>query len=170
MAKIMELKQALERLNKSKEYHPISKNKGIFLSYGLITIENDETTPWQLGFYNSSTDKMTTFIIGKGKIEVQKEEEVFKKPDMEVKPIEMEKAKLKFNEIIKRAEEFKKEKYPKETVSKTIAILQNLEDYGTIWNITFVTGSFKTLNLKVNAENGEVTHYNLESIMEFVKK
>ena len=166
----MELKQALERLNKSKEYKDSIKNNDVFFSYALMTIEKNEASPWQLGFYNKSTDKITTFVIGKDEIAVQKEEEVFKKPGMEVKPIDIEKAKLKFDEIIKKAEKFKKEEYPKETISKTIAILQNLQGFGTIWNITFVTDSFKTLNLKINAENSEVISYNLESIMDFVKK
>ena len=167
----MELKQALERLNKSKEYKDsIKENKDIFFSYALITIENNETSPWQLGFYNKATDKITTFVVGKDEIAMQKEEEVFKKPSMEVMPIDMEKAKLKFNEIIKKAEKFKNEEYPKETISKTISILQNLRDFGTIWNITFITGSFKTLNMKLNPDNGEVLHHALDSLMNFVKK
>ena len=167
----MELKQAFEKVSKNKEYKDsIMENNGIFFSYALITIEKNDASPWQLGFYDKAADKITTFVIGKDEISVQKEEEVFKKPGMEVKPIDMEKAKLKFDEIIKKAEKFKKEEYPKESISKTIAILQNIEDYGTIWNITFVTDSFKTLNLKINAENGEIMHHNLESIMDFVKK
>jgi len=167
----MELKQALERLDKSKEYKDsIKGNNDIFFSYALMTIEKNEASPWQLGFYNKSTDKITTFVIGKGEIAVQKEEEVFKKPGMEVKPIDIEKAKLKFSEGIEKAEKFKKEEYPKEAISKTIAILQNLQGFGTIWNITFVTDSFKTINLKINAENSEVISHNLESIMDFVKK
>src|SRR3989338_692640 len=135
-----------------------------------MAIENNESSLWQLGFYNRATDKITTFVIGKNEIAVQKEEEVFKKPDMEVKPVGIEKAKLKFDEIIKKAEKFKKEEYPKEAISKTIAILQNLQGFGTVWNITFVTDSFKTINLKINAENSEVISHNLESIMDFVKK
>lgn len=167
----MELKQAFEKVSKNKEYKDsVKENEGIFFSYALMAIEKNETSPWQLGFYNKSTDKITTFVIGKDEINVQKEEEVFKKPGMEVKPIDIKKAKLKFSEIIKKAEKFKKEEYPKEAISKTIAILQNLEDYGTIWNITFVTDSFKALNMKINPENGEVLHHNLESLMNFVKK
>ena len=167
----MELKQAFEKVSKNKEYKDsIKENKSIFFSYALITIESNKTTPWQLGFYNKSTDKITTFVIGKDEIAVQKEEEVFKKPGMEVKPIEIEKAKSKFSEIIKKADKFRNEKYSKETVSKTIAILQNLGEYGMVWNITFVTDSFKTLNMKINPENGEVLHHALESLMNFVKK
>ena len=167
----MELKQAFEKVSKNKEYKDsIKENKDIFFSYALMTIEKNETSPWQLGFYNEATDKITTFVIGKDEIAMQKEEEVFKKPGMEVNPIDMEKAKLKFNKVITKAEKFKKEEYPKEAISKTIAILQNLQGFGTIWNITFVTDSFKTLNMKINPENGEVMHHNLESLMNFVKK
>ena len=167
----MELKQAFEKVSKNKEYwDSIKENEDIFFSYALMTMEKNEASPWQLGFYNKATDKIMTFVVGKDEIAAQKEEEVFKKPGMEVKPIEMEKAKLKFDEIIKKAEKFKKEEYPKEAISKTIAILQNLQGFGTIWNITFVTDSFKTLNMKINPENGEVMHHNLESLMNFVKK
>ena len=170
--KILEFWDRGGQLNiKNKEYRDLIKeNKDIFFSYALMTIENNEASPWQLGFYNKSTDKITTFVIGKDEISVQKEDEVFKKPGMEVKPIEIEKAKLKFNEIMEKAKNFKKEKYPKEIISKTIGILQNIEDYGTIWNITFVTDSFKTLNMKINPQNGEIMHHNLDSLMSFVKK
>ena len=69
-----------------------------------------------------------------------------------------------------KPEEFQKKKYPKELVSKTITILQNLEQFGTVWNITFVMHSFRTLNMKINPESGEILHHNLESLMDFVKE
>jgi len=166
----MELKSALKKLEQSKEFKELNKkNKDICFSYALIMLEDNKTMPWQLGFYHKSTDKMITFIV-EDEIKVEKEEEIFKKPGMEVKPLDIEKAKVPYNEILKKAEEFKKNKYPKELVSKTIAILQNLKEYGNIWNITYVTLSFKTLNMKINAENGEIIDHNLQSLMDFVEK
>ena len=163
----MELNLALEKLKPSKQFKDWNKkNPDTFFSYAMKTSDNDT---WQLGFYNKKTDKMTTFIINK-EIEMQQEEEIFKKPGMEVEPIEIEKAKIPFEEILKKAEEFQKKKYPKELTSKTIAILQNLEQYGTIWNMTFVMHSFKTLNMKINPENGKISHHSLESLMDFAKK
>ena len=53
---------------------------------------------------------------------------------------------------------------------KTIVILQNLSEFGNIWNITYVTHSFKTLNMKINAENGKILHHDIVSLMDFVKK
>ena len=167
----MELKSALKKLKESKEFNDWNnKNSDNFLSYAFKTLEGNSESPWQFGFYHSKTDRMTTFIINQDSIEIQKEEEIFKKPDMKVNPLETAKAKIPFKDILKKAEKFRKEKYPKELVSRTIAILQNLEEYGNIWNMTYVMHSFKTLNMKVNPEDGKTISHNLESLMNFIKK
>ena len=167
----MELKQALGKLKQSIQFKDLSnKNKGINFSYALIMFDSNKDVPWQLGFYNKSKDKMITFIVDKDEIKMEKEEEIFKKPGMEVNPLEIKKAKIPYNEILKKAEDFQKKRYSKELVSKTIAILQNLEEYGNIWNITFVTHSFNTLNMKINPENGEIVHHSLNSLMDIAKK
>jgi len=167
----MDLKQALKKLKQSKEFKDLSKkNKDICFSYALMMVEGNKDIPWQLGFYHKSTDKMITFIVDKDEIKMEKEEEIFKKPGMEVKEVDIAAAKIPYNKIFKKAGEFKKNKYPNELVSKTIAILQNLKEYGTVWNITYVTLSFKTLNMKINAENGKILDHTLQSLMDFVKK
>ncbi len=167
----MELNQALKKLNESKEFKEwSSKNKDTFLSYAFKMLDEHKKVPWQLGFYHKATDKIITFIVDDGLLEMKEEEEVFKKPDMAVKQINIEKLKIPFNQIFKKAEEFKKKEYPKELVSRTIAILQNLKEYGTIWNITCITRTFKTLNMKVNPENGKIMHHSVESLMSFIKK
>ena len=84
--------------------------------------------------------------------------------------IDLNKVKLSFAEIIDLASEFQKEKYPKEESNKIIAILQNLEKFGNVWNLTFITESFKTLNIKVNTENGKIVEHKLSSIFEFRKE
>ncbi len=166
----MELKSAFKKLEESNDFKNwSSKNPDDFLSYAFKIIENNKQEPWQLGFYHKTTDKITSFIINDS-IKIQEEEEIFKKPDMKIMPLEIKKATIPFENILKKAKEFQKNKYPKELASKTIAILQNLEEYGTIWNITYVTHSFKTLNMKINPETGEILHHDLESLMDFVKK
>src|SRR3989344_2954245 len=162
----MGLKSLLKKLKKSNYFIEWSKsNPDNFFSYAFKTIENDKESPWQFGFYHKSTDKMTTFILENNSVEIQEEEEIFKKPDMKVMPIDIKKIKMPFEKILKKAEELQKNEYPKELISKTIAILQNLEEYATIWNITYVTQSFKTLNIKVNPENGKIISHDLESLM-----
>ncbi len=168
----MELNQAIQKLNESKEFKEWSrKNKDAFLSYAFQMLEDHKEAPWQLGFYHKAKDKIITFIVDERLIEIkEEEEEVFKKPDTVVKQIDTGKIKISFKEILKKTEEFKKKEYPKELVSRTIAILQNLEEYGNIWNITYVMHSFKTLNMKVSSENGKIMHHSLDSLMDFIKK
>jgi flagellin-specific chaperone FliS len=167
----MELGQAIKKLNESKEFKEwTKKNKDTFLSYAFKMLEDNKNVPWQLGFYHKATDKIITFIVDRGSIQMQKEEEVFKKPDMEVRKLEIEKVKLPFEEILKKSKKFQNNKYPKELISRTIAILQNIEEYDTVWNITYVMHSFKTLNMKVNPENGKILYHSLESLMDFIKK
>jgi len=167
----MELQSALKKIKESKEFMDWNKkNPDIFFSYAFKIVEEKKEQPWQLGFYHKSTDKVVTFIADNDEIEMQKEEEIFKKPDMQVKPLEIEKIKIPFKKILKITEEFCKKEYPTEIVNKTIAILQNLEEYGNIWNITYITASFKTLNIKVNAENSKIMHHNIESLMSFANK
>jgi hypothetical protein len=84
--------------------------------------------------------------------------------------VDIEKVKIPFKDILKITEEFRKKGYSKELVNKTMVILQNLGSHGIIWNITYVTHAFNTLNIKVNAESGKIMKHSLDSIMSFVKK
>ena len=167
----MELNPAFKKLKESKEFKEWNKkNKDTYLSYAFKMLENNKEVPWQFGFYHKAAEKITTFTVDKATIKMQEEEEIFKKPDMEVKPLDINKIEIPFKKILKKAEDFQKSKYSKELVSRTIAILQNLEGYGNVWNITYVTHSFKTLNMKINTENGKIIHYSLDSLMDFIKK
>ncbi|MAH33343.1 hypothetical protein CL615_03045 [archaeon] len=167
----MELKDALKRLEKSDEFKNwYKKNPDNFFSYAFTLLEDKKENPWQLGYYHESTNKVVTFTVNDDSIETEKEEEVFKKPDMKVKKVDIEKVKIPFKDILKIIEEFRKKEYSKELVNKTMVILQNLGSHGIIWNITYVTHAFNTLNIKVNAESGKIMKHSLDSIMSFVKK
>jgi len=166
----MEIKEALEKLNESKEFKEWKqKNAATFFSYALKIIEENKEQPWNLGFCRKSADKVVTFIVDE-KIDMQEEEEIFKSPDTKVKPIEAKKTKISFSDILEKVKEFTDKTYPNELISKTIAILQNLEKYGTVWNITHITHSFNTINIKASPEDGKILYNNIESIMGLIKK
>ena len=166
----MELKEALKKLNESKEFNDWNKkNAAAFFSYALKIIEESKEQPWNLGFYRKSTGKVVTFIVDQ-KIDMQEEEEIFKDPDTKVEPIETEKAKISFSDILEKGKKFTDKAYPNELINKTKAILQNLEKYGTVWNITHITPSFNTINIKADAEDGKVLYNNIESIMGLIRK
>lgn len=165
----MEFKKALSKLEESHEFKKWrEKNKDDYFSYAFCEL-NDTESSWQIGYYNKNNDKITTFIVNE-EIKIMPQAEVFKKPDMKVNKINLNKVKLTFAEIIDKASEFQKEKYPREKSDKIIAILQNLEEFGNIWNITSITKSLKTLNIKLNVEDGKVLEHKLSSIFEFRKE
>ncbi|MBI2652931.1 hypothetical protein HYX00_05695, partial [Candidatus Woesearchaeota archaeon] len=47
---------------------------------------------------------------------------------------------------------------------------QNMAALGNIWNITYITEAFNTLNMKIDASNGKVLEHNLSSIFSFKKE
>ena len=166
----MDFRLALQKLEESKDFKKWkSQNNHIYFSYAFKIPQEMKTEEWQLGFYDKKKDKITTFMTGSN-IETRKEDEVFKEETTEVKEIEINKIKLTFEKAIIKADEFQQEKYPKDKALKTIAILQNVEPHGNIWNITYITQAFNTLNMKIDAKTGDVLEHNHSSIFSFRKK
>ncbi|MDD5086981.1 MAG: hypothetical protein PHV16_04475, partial [Candidatus Nanoarchaeia archaeon] len=141
------------------------KNKKSKLAYAFTM---DEDANWQFGYYNNETDMISTFIVDKC-ISLNESQEIFKKPGDKVKCINLEEVKINFEKALEKAEQTRKKYYPNETVNKKIAILQNIKQ-GQLWNITFVTHSFKTINIKINALNGKLIRHEVVSLFDFKAK
>ena len=166
----MDLKLALKKLEESKDFKKWrQKNKSTYFSYAF-KIPQEMPDEWQLGFYDTKKDKITTFVIADSKIKIRPEEEIFKKEDMKVNEVQLEKVKLTFDNAINKANEFQQKNFPKDRSIKTIAILQNISNLGIIWNITYVTEAFNTLNMKVDASTGNVLEHKLDSVFSFRKE
>ncbi len=164
----MELKAVLKKLKESSEFKEWFKNNNhTYFSYAFTMIENNEQADWQIGYYDKKKNKVITFIVQEREITIKPEEDIFKKPDMEVKEIDMDKVKLKLDDVLDKADKLHKEKYSKELILKKIVILQNLEDFGNIWNLTFVTQSFSTLNIKIKTDDGKITEHKLAPLFGF---
>jgi len=166
----MELQPALKTLEEDSDFKKWrNKNKNTYFSYAFKILQEMGSDEWQIGFYDEKKDKITTFVIIGGNIKIRPEEDVFKKEEMEVNKIQIDKLRLTFDNAIAKANEFQKENFPKDKSMKTIAILQNISGFGNVWNITFITEAFNTLNMKIDAENGKVLEHNLSSILSFRK-
>ncbi len=167
----MDLKPAVEKLEKSSEFNKWKqKNKNTYLSYAFKIPQEMGSNDWQLGFYNKKKDRIITFIIAGDGIKTRPEEEIFKKEGTEVNEIQLEKVKLTFDKAIGKADEFQQKNFPKDKSIKTIAILQNISKLGNVWNITYVTEAFNTLNMKIDASSGKVLEHNISSVFSFRKE
>ena len=164
----MEPSEAVGLVEKSKEFKEWQNgNKGCFLSYVFTIMDSGAYTPWLVGYYDEKKDQITSFEINGGKVTLKPEEKAFKDPDARVFVLELKKVKAKVNEALDTVDKLQKEKYKAEAPVKVIVILQHLEEFGTVWNITYVSQTFKTLNVKVDAGTGKVAAEHLTSLFEF---
>ncbi len=160
----MEFKEALKNLESSDEYKKWRNgDSGSYLSHAFTMADPSLKEEWQLGYYNKDSDAVTTFSVS-GSVLKNPEAEVFK-DEKKILPLDRGKVKLTYKEAIDKAENIQKEKYPAHSSFKKIVILQNLE-IGQVWNITYITNTFKTLNMKIDAETGEIKKHEL---MEFFR-
>lgn len=158
------LKEALVELTGSKVYKDWKKNnKECYLSYAFYVVDKEDTN-WKIGYYHSEEDKITSFDIGK-KITIEPDEEVFKKEKNKVQAIKLDDVKLDLADAVSLANDVQKEEYVNENPIKIIAILQKLEGH-QVWNLTFLTQNFNTLNFKIKADTGRILDKRLVSLMQ----
>ena len=167
----MELKDSFKKLQESQDFRKWrQKNKNAYFSYAFKIPQEMGLNDWQLGFYDEKKDKITTFVVENENIKVRPEEEIFKKEETKVEGIQLNKVKLTFDNAIEKANEFQQKNFPKDKSVKTIAILQNMPRLGNIWNITYVTEAFNTLNMKIDASSGKILEHAISSVFSFRKE
>ena len=172
--RIMEVKTVIEKLESDSEFKAWKeKNKNTFLAHIFRMIDEANKDIWQIGYYNEKTDKITTFLVeetgGEYNITIGPESEVFKKEETRINPLDLKKVKVDITEAMHNAQEFQKEKYKGSGPAKVIVILQNLKS-GLVYNITFITQTFDTLNMKVSADTGKIVKHKLINMMQFSGK
>lgn len=158
----MLFKEKLKKLESSPIYKEWKeKNKKTFLAH--IFISSDAPEIWQFGYYDKNIDKITTFVVN-SEIQHSVSEQIFKKPGAIITELEKDKVKIEPNEALKIMEKLQKEKYKQATAMKSFMILQRLE-LGQVYNITYVTNSLSTLNVKMDSENGKILREKFSSLL-----
>ena len=140
-------------------------NPDSYLCHCFKMIDEANENEWQIGFYNPN-DTITSFLVSEDSVQQMEESEVFKKPDAQVKELDLDKVKIDEKQAIGAAKEFAQKQYPKEVITKQILILQNLE-IGQVYNITLVTMAMNTLNIKVDSVTRDIVDNKLTSLMDF---
>jgi len=162
----MEILNVLKRLEEDKGFKEWKgKHKESFLAHVFKMLDDANIDDWQIGYYNKD-DTITTFIMTKEDIKIAETENIFKRPDAKIKKLKKEEIKIEITEALQTAEKIQATEYKQEIPFKIITILQNI-DVGQVYNITYVTKSFKTLNIKVDSKTGKVIKKSLKSIMDF---
>lgn len=159
-------KESLKILENSKEFKEWKKeNPDTYLSYGFLMPSSSKD--WKIGYYHKKENKITSFNVGE-MITTEPESEIFKKDETEVNKIDLKKIEFDVDKALEIAKKFQEENYKNDVPNKTIIILQNLK-IGQIWNITYITLTLKSLNIKLDTEKGEVLEHKSTSLFEFKK-
>ncbi len=158
---------ALQTLEKNKKFKDWKKkNKNCFLSYGFLAIDPKMPSDWQLGYYDNKKDTITTFAMHQGKFVDSREDKVLKKKGAKVLPIDVKNVKLNVEQALDLVDKYQKKEYPAENSIKTIIIIQKLPKVGNVWNVTLITKSFKTINIKLDASNGKIKEHTVGSLIQ----
>jgi len=158
--------ESLNRLEHSKIYKEWKKDKtNCFLTYGFVMLSDEIKEEWQIGYYNPETDKIVTFTLSDEIIQ-NPEAEMFKKDAPKI--LDVKKIKIEYVVALEKANVIQKEKYGAHKPQKTMIIIQNL-DVGQIWNITFITNTFKTINIRIDSESGVVIKDEMVELFSFEK-
>jgi len=159
---IQDLKERCESSKTFKEYEEDHKDNYLYALFSLF--EATSTPDFQLGYYSKSAKKAHIFEIS-DEINGNADDKIF--GDVVPKPLLIEVVKIDFPMAISKAKQIQEKYYKKEMLLKTLAILQNLDQI--VWNITFFTQTFSTINVKINALNGEVLDHSLGRLFDFDK-
>src|SRR3989344_8821034 len=129
-----------------------------------IFVQKDDV---QVGFYSKEQGTMTTFVVGEV-VKVLPDQEILKSDD-EVQGLVLSKVVLSFDDALKGAAELLKKEYSSEFQTQSFSILQT-HDGEPIFNITFFTMSFSTINAKISAETGELLNHSIAKLADFIKQ
>lgn len=161
----MELNEILQKLQESSEFKEWKqKHPDAFLAHAFVMMDETNKNVWQLGYYNKEKNTMTTFVVN-DEIKVIPDQEILQS-DTEIKPLNASNVKLTVKEALNKAEEVKKEHYPKELTAKTFFIIQHMNNED-VFNITFFTMAFKTINIKLSVLDGKVITHSIQVLAKF---
>ena len=163
----MTFRESINRLEASKIFIEWKKeHKDAYLAHSFFMKDNMVEPEWQIGYYDPKTDMISTFVVG---------ENILQNPDAEalkkegkVDKLDLTKVKFDYIDAFEAANKIQSEEFKNHVPIKRIFILQSLEGR-QMWNITFVTNTFNTLNIKIDSGTGEVITKQLLSIFRIEK-
>lgn len=119
-----------------------------------------------VGFFNKETKMIFSYKLIGDNMEKIPEQEIFQKEIIEVEEVKLSEVKLSIHDAMKILRQEIKEKYSDTVSFKTMVVLQKIKDLGLVWNVTVLRRDFKTVNLKIDAQTGEIKVSNCASIID----
>ena len=118
---------------------------------------------FQIGFFDSRTQRMTTFVVSGERIDRIEDQEVLHKEGT-LLPLDIDKCLVSVEQAKSIFLDVHKKNYSSEKVNTQFIILQQTTE-GLIYNMTALTASLKTLNVRIFAENGNLISFSCDSLV-----
>lgn len=183
------IKEIYEQLKKQEEFSELISKDNHKLAYFFTMIQNgmdvmngikehkfqdiNIVQEWQVGIVDSTDDKIIPCIfnvfeeegeIKTSEIKIEKAAEAFKKPDKKIEEFNLTNFEFKFEDALKKCFEVQAKKYPSHYPMRIIVLLQKI-DGKQMWNITFLSMSFETLNIRIDSKTGIVVSDKVSSLI-----
>lgn len=156
----------VEKLESSKEFLTWKKShKEAYLAHAFMMLDEVNKDIWQIGYFSPKTNLISVFVVDK-KILKNEDAEVFKEQKKMVNPLILKNIKIDEEKALANAKKVIDENYTGASFAKSFMILQNIEDVGQVWNLTFLTQQFKTINIKIDATTGECKSHKMISLIQ----
>lgn len=162
----MDVHKALADLTRHvifKDWH--KENQDYFLAHAFVMLDEPNKNTWQIGFYNTNDQQMVTFILDGQSVKKTEGQEVLKS-EGDIKPLKPEHIKLSVEDALAKATQCYQEHYKGEPHIKHFFIIQNI-DGQHLFNITYFTQAFNTINIKIDAETGDIIKHTKQKLAAF---
>jgi hypothetical protein len=163
----MDFKHKVSKVESSPKFSSFIKSNPHYYLVHIFSVKDDNpSSVWQIGYYSKDTDKIIVFEDNEAASEiiVHEPEEALKEENY-IQRLNIEDLGVSFSDAVSICEEVIKEYYKREITSKHIFLLQNLPEFGNVWNITIVTLTFNVINVKIDAQSGKVLKHTRENLM-----
>ena len=163
----MEIIDVIEDIESSDVFKEWDKT-GYFLAHVFKMVDEANKGVWQVGYFNQESEEMVTFMKEGSQVKKVDAQEVFKEPDKTILPLEKDHVKIDWEDALNEAYDAIKDEDNVGPIQKTFFILQHLAE-GVVYNITYLTGSFHTFTLHVDAGDGSVKHQQQASLLDLAE-
>ncbi|MFH1133132.1 MAG: hypothetical protein V1735_01445 [Nanoarchaeota archaeon] len=153
--------QALQASKEFTDWKP--EHPDAFLCNAFTIMDEANQGLWQLGFYDKASEHMTSFAVG-DRIMVESTKDIFMEPGTVLQPLEYEKATFTAEQALAEARALQDREYAGNRPFRVVMLLQNTESR-LRWNVTFITGTFNTLNMHFDAASGQTIKHELISVI-----
>ena len=163
---LQKLKNIIGDIEDSPEFEKYKeKNPNAYLVSAFTIKEDNNFGEWQTHYFSPQTHLITSFIL-KDKIYLQ-EEKIFQKEKEDIEKLDLAKVKITLDQALEIIKKLSLEKYPQDLPSKIIIILQTKEK--EIWNLAIISNKFNIINIKIDAQEGNILSESIESGLSFRK-